>query len=135
LKFRRKVGDRVARPKLYSSVEDMKKKIDDYFEMCDEKEKPYTMSGLAYALDMDRKSLLNYSKDEQFFPTIKRAKEKVEQQLEENALMGKANSTFTIFNLKNNYGWKDNIEVEANTQGKVTIVNSLPKDDEDESND
>ena len=134
MKFRRKVGDRVARPKLYSSVESMKKIIDDYFEMCDEKEKPYTMSGLAYALDMDRKSLLNYSKDEQFFPTIKRAKEKVEQQLEENALMGKANSTFTIFNLKNNYGWKDNIEVEANTQGKVTIVNSLPKDDEDESN-
>jgi hypothetical protein len=135
LKFRRKVGDRVARPKLYSSVEDMKKIIDDYFEMCDEKEKPYTMSGLAYALDMDRKSLLNYSKDEQFFPTIKKAKQKVERQLEENALMGKANSTFTIFNLKNNYGWKDNIEVEANTQGKVTIVNSLPKDDEDESND
>jgi hypothetical protein len=124
----------VARPKLYSSVKGMKKIIDDYFEMCDEKEKPYTMSGLAYALDMDRKSLLNYSKDEKFFPTIKRAKEKVEQQLEENALMGKANSTFTIFNLKNNYGWKDNIEVEANTQGKVTIVNSLPKDDEDESN-
>ncbi len=125
----------MARPKLYSSVEDMKKIIDDYFEMCDEKEKPYTMSGLAYALDMDRKSLLNYSKDEQFFPTIKKAKQKVERQLEENALMGKANSTFTIFNLKNNYGWKDNIEVEANTQGKVTIVNSLPKDDEDESND
>ena len=124
----------MARPKLYSSVEDMKKIIDGYVEMCDEKEKPYTMSGLAYALDMDRKSLLNYSKDEQFFPTIKKAKQKVERQLEENALMGKANSTFTIFNLKNNYGWKDNIEVEANTQGKVTIVNSLPKDDEDESN-
>lgn len=122
----------MGRKKLYSSANDMQKNIDKYFIECDEKEKPYTMSGLAYALDMDRKSLLNYSKDEQFFPTIKRAKEKVEQQLEENALMGKANSTFTIFNLKNNYGWKDNIEVEANTQGKVTIVNSLPKDDEDE---
>ena len=63
----------MARPKLYSSVEDMKKIIDKYFEMCDEKEKPYTMSGLAYALDMDRRSLLNYSKDEKFFPTIKKA--------------------------------------------------------------
>lgn len=124
----------MARPKLYSSVEDMQKKIDEYFVMCDEKEKPYTMSGLAYALDMDRRSLLNYSKDEQFFPTIKKAREKVEQQLEENALSGKANATFTIFNLKNNYGWRDNIEVEANTQGKITIVNTLPKDDEDESN-
>lgn len=106
----------MARPKLYSSVEDMKKIIDDYFEMCDEKEKPYTMSGLAYALDMDRKSLLNYSKDEQFFPTIKKAKQKVERQLEENALMGKANSTFTIFNLKNNYGWKDQVEVKNDNE-------------------
>lgn len=101
----------MARPKLYTSVEDMQKIIDEYFIICDEKEKPYTMSGLAYALDMDRKSLLNYSKDEQFFPTIKKAREKVEQQLEENALMGKANATFTIFNLKNNYGWRDQVEV------------------------
>lgn len=106
-----KVGDRVARPKLYNSVEQMEKDIEKYFVECDQKEKPYTMSGLAYALDMDRKSLLNYSKDEKFFPTIKKAKEKVEQQLEENALMGKANSTFTIFNLKNNFYWKDTVEV------------------------
>ena len=123
----------MARPKLYTSVEDMQKIIDEYFMICDEKEKPYTMSGLAYALDMDRKSLLNYSKDEQFFPTIKKAREKVEQQLEENALMGKANATFTIFNLKNNYGWVDKQEIENKSQGKVTIINSLPKDDKDES--
>ena len=101
----------MARPKLYNSVEQMEKDIEKYFVECDQKEKPYTMSGLAYALDMDRKSLLNYSKDEKFFPTIKKAKEKVEQQLEENALMGKANSTFTIFNLKNNFYWKDTVEV------------------------
>lgn len=104
----------MARPKLYSSVENMKKIIDEYFRKCDENEKPYTMSGLAYALDMDRRSLLNYSKDEKFFPTIKKAREKVEQQLEENALMGKANATFTIFNLKNNYGWQDKTEVQVN---------------------
>ena len=124
----------MARPKLYTSVEQMQEIIEEYFDVCDEKEKPYTMSGLAYALDMDRRSLLNYSKDEKFFPTIKKARERVEQQLEENALIGKANATFTIFNLKNNYGWKDNIEVEGNTQNKITIVNSLPKDDSDESN-
>ena len=123
----------MARPKLYTSVEKMEEDIEKYFNECDEKEKPYTMSGLAYALDMDRKSLLNYSKDEQFFPTIKRAKEKVEQQLEENALSGKANATFTIFNLKNNYGWVDKQEVENSSSNRVMIVNSLPKDGEDES--
>lgn len=103
----------MARPKLYTSVEKMEEDIEKYFIDCDEKEKPYTMSGLAYALDMDRRSLLNYSKDEKFFPTIKKAREKVEQQLEENALMGKANATFTIFNLKNNFSWQDKTEVEV----------------------
>lgn len=113
----------MARPKLYSSVEDMEKIIDDYFKVCDEKEKPYTMSGLACALNMDRKSLLNYSKTEQFFPTIKKAKEKIEQQLEENALMGKANSTFTIFNLKNNYGWRDSVEIKQENEINNQITN------------
>lgn len=120
----------MARPKLYTDVQKMQEIIDKYFIDCDEKDKPYTMSGLAYALDMDRKSLLNYSKDEKFFHTIKKAREKVEQQLEENALSGKANATFTIFNLKNNYGWIDKQEIDSNNKNKITIINSLPKDDE-----
>lgn len=122
----------MGRKKLYSSANDMQKIIDKYFVECDEKQKPYTMSGLAYALDMDRKSLLNYSKDKEFFPTIKRAKEKVEQQLEENALMGKANSTFTIFNLKNNYGWKDQVEIKEESNGiigeLIGALNNVKKD-------
>ena len=44
MKFKRKVGDRVARPKLYTSVDKMEEIIEEYFNMCDEKEKPYTMS-------------------------------------------------------------------------------------------
>ena len=122
----------MGRKKLYSAASDMQKIIDKYFIECDEKGKPYTMSGLAYALDMDRKSLLNYSKDEEFFPTIKKAKEKVEQQLEENALMGKANSIFTIFNLKNNYGWKDQVEVKEESNGiigdLIGALNNVKKD-------
>ena len=101
----------MARPKIYTSVKEMKKDIEIYFAECDEKEKPYTMSGLAYALDMDRKSLLNYSKDEKFFPTIKKAKQKIEQQLEEN-LYRLGNNSGIIFNLKNNYGWQDKTERE-----------------------
>lgn len=102
----------MARPKLYNSPDEIEPIIKKYFADCDKKEKPYTMSGLAYALDMDRRSLLNYSKDDKFFPTIKKARDKVEQQLEENALYGKGNPTFTIFNLKNNFGWQDKSEVE-----------------------
>ena len=44
------------------------------------------------------------------------------------------NDARVIFYMKNKCGYKDKIEAENTTQGKVTIVNSLPKDDEDESN-
>lgn len=100
----------MARQKKYTDNKVLSNKVDEYFDQCDLKEKPYTMSGLALALDMDRRSLLNYSKDEKFFPTIKKAKQKVEAQLEENALSNKSNSVFTIFNLKNNFDWKDRQE-------------------------
>lgn len=116
----------------YKTQEQLQKGIDAYFKECDEKEKPYTMSGLALSLGIDRVTLINYGKSDLFFTLVKEAKDKVQAQLEENALMGKGNATFTIFNLKNNYGWKDNLEIDGKSQGKITIVNSLPKDDEDE---
>lgn len=126
----------MARKKKYEDVELFNKKVENYFNMCDEENRPYTMSGLAYYLDMDRKSLLNYSKDEKFFPTIKKAKQRVEQQLEENALIGKANATFTIFNLKNNYGWVDKTETEIskNPIEDLTPLAELLKGNNDKSN-
>lgn len=97
----------------YKSQEELQTGIDKYFKECDKENKPYTMSGLAESLDIDRRTLTNYSNNDLFFPLIKKAKQKIERQLEENALMGKANATFTIFNLKNNYGWQDKSEVEV----------------------
>lgn len=105
----------MARPKLYNSVDKLEKDIESYFKLCDKKKKPYTLSGLAYALDMDRKSLYNYSKDDKFFPTIKKAKQKIEQQLEEN-LYRLGNNSGIIFNLKNNFNWKDSVEVVDNNE-------------------
>lgn len=132
--FKRKVGDKVetGRPKLYNSKEEMQEIIDSYFSLCDQLERPYTMSGLANALNMSRQSLINYSKDEEFFDTIKKARAEVEQQLEENALMGKANSTFTIFNLKNNYGWRDSVEI--NNQNELTKLDELLKEIKKDAN-
>ena len=120
---------KLGRPKLYDSVEDMKKDIEKYFKECDKKGKPYTMSGLANALDMSRQSLINYSNDDNFFDTIKKARFKVEQQLEENALIGTSNATFTIFNLKNNFGWVDKQEQEITSKNRFNIVNDLPKEE------
>lgn len=99
----------VGRPRAFKSVEEVEKKINAYFNYCEEKEKPYTMSGLAYYLGIDRKTLLNYSKNEEYFHTIKKARDKVQMQLEE-CLYRLGNNSGVIFNLKNNFDWKDKIE-------------------------
>lgn len=97
------------RPPKYTEAEEMQKKIDKYFEDCKLNNRPYTITGLGLALDMSRQDLINYSKKEKFFDTIKKAKMRVENYLEER-LINDSSATGIIFNLKNNYGWKDKQE-------------------------
>ena len=114
---------KVGRPKIFNDVKEVEEKINAYFNYCEEKEKPYTMSGLAYYLGISRQTLVNYSNQDQFFDTIKKARDRVQMQLEENALSNKAYPTFTIFNLKNNFDWKDSNEVKTNVE--ITKVDEL----------
>ena len=111
----------MGRPKKYTSVEEVEKLIEKYFEECKTDKRPYTMSGLAYALDMDRKTLLNYSKNEDFFLTIKKAKDFVEQSLEEKLISTSGVATGIIFNLKNNYDWKDKQEIDADVKTEIRV--------------
>ena len=97
------------RPPKYTKVEEIQEKIDKYFEECELNNKPYTITGLGLALDMSRQDLINYSKKDEFFDTIKKAKMRVENYLEER-LINDTSTTGIIFNLKNNYGWKDKQE-------------------------
>jgi hypothetical protein len=111
------------RPLLYTNVEDLQRDIDDYFNICEEENRPYTMSGLALHLGMSRQSLVNYGNKDDFFDTVKQARQKVENYLEEH-LYG-SSVTGVIFNLKNNFGWKDKQEVDSNVN--LTYEDQLKK--------
>lgn len=120
------------RPKKYNSPDDMQIKIDAYIAscgphpltdkdgnpVCDKKgipvviDKPLTMSGLANALGLDRKSLLNYSKQDEFFPAIARARRLVEQYAEEQ-LFNRDAANGAKFALANNHGWTERQEITA----------------------
>ena len=97
------------RPKAYTEVEIMQQKIDKYFNECKKKQEPYTITGLCIALDICRDTLSEYMKNDEFSDTIKKAKLKVENYLEKH-LITDSSTTGIIFNLKNNFGWKDKQE-------------------------
>lgn len=99
----------------YKTEKELKKAINEYFDKCDKKEKPYTMTGLALSLGIDRTTLINYGKRDLFSTLIKNAKAKVEEQLEES-LYRLGNNSGVIFNLKNNYGWRDTVEVKNDNE-------------------
>jgi hypothetical protein len=120
------------RPLQYKTVEELQSAIDDYFDYCDNRIKqihtkegetvaithpaPYTMSGLARRLGLSRQALSEYSHREQFGDAIKAAREKVQEDIE-TRLMETSNQSGAIFNLKNNFGWKDKTETDITTGG------------------
>lgn len=122
------------RPLKFKTVEDLQSKIDDYFRRCEstiifkkydkdgnvivELPTPPTITGLALALDTTRETLLDYEEKDGYSDAIKRAKLRCQNAVEENALVGTFNSTAAIFNLKNNFGWKDRTEIDHTTKGK-----------------
>ena len=109
------------RPPKYKAKEEMQKKINKYFEECDYKNEPYTVTGLAMALDMSRQALVNYEGKDEFVDTIKKAKMKVEEYLERR-LIRDSSVTGIIFNLKNNYDWRDKQEIEHSGTIKLEDV-------------
>lgn len=131
------------RPLLFETVEDLIKAIQSYFDSCwtqklniygapifkkDENSKktnepvlyqfkPYTVSGLAVYLNTSRETLINYEKRGEYFDTIKKAKDICHAYAEEQLFQAR-NATGAIFNLKNNYGWKDEVKYDHTSKGK-----------------
>lgn len=95
------------RPKKFGSVEELEALIDQYFSDCEAIDKPFTVTGLALALDTTRETLMDYQKDPVFSDAIKRAKTRVENYAEERLFT--SSPTGPIFALKN-FGWKDKPE-------------------------
>ena len=119
---------KAGQPMAFKTVEELEEKVDSFFTSDDayiinfkegEEERIFapTISGLALHLGVDRRTIVNYSNKEQYFPTIKKARARIESHLEKK-LYGN-NVTGLIFNLKNNFDWKDKSEV-ANTNVEMS---------------
>lgn len=139
-------------PPKFKTVKEMQSAIDEYFDYCDNrivqvfsqkmnqlieinKPEPYTIEGLCLALDLSRAGLLNYEKTEgyeKFFNTVKRAKMRVQKSIVLNSLENQAAGP--IFNLKNNFGYKDSQEITGDPEKPLiqTIERVIIKSDKTE---
>ena len=123
------------------TADDIENKVNDYFNYCNENNKPFTMSGLALFLDCSRMTLYQYENElikfnniseedkKRIIDTVKRAKRMVEAYQEEQLFIGKS-PVGTIFSLKNNFNWKDTQEINNNTN--ITAVNPIQQLSTDE---
>jgi len=94
------------RPRQYETVEDLEAVISEYFNEVEVTGIHPTVTGLCIAVNLTREGLLTYQGRDEFSDTIKRAKQFIEGYVEETLMSGKATAG-AIFNLKNNFGWKD----------------------------
>lgn len=122
------------------NLQQLKEITKSYFEEQDALEKPYTVVGYARRLGVTRQTLINYENEyctfvdmsseeiQEFLDTIKNAKLKIEEQLEEKLITGQATAGI-IFNLKNNYGYVDKQEVVStnNNYNNTNILQNMDK--------
>lgn len=143
------MGKQVGRPPIYKTANEIEEKIDAYFKECEGEilkddngktvlnkfgnpvvinRKPPTVTGLALALGFtSRLDLLRYQGKEEFCNTITRAKSMVEQYAEER-LFDRDGSNGAQFSLRNNFkGWDADKKNDDSGDGKITIVNNIPR--------
>lgn len=130
------MADHAGQPLLFKTKEALQEKIDAYFNSCytvntewvKECTRPLTISWLALELETSRQTLINYEQKEQFFDTIKKAKQKIESWTEEQ-LYRNTQVTGVIFNLKNNYDWKDKQEIDQTIKAQINNMSDMPTDE------
>ena len=120
------------RPRKYSSPEEMQELIDKYFEDCDENQAPKTIYGLANALDLTYERLWEYQGYEEFSELIKRAKQKIIQEVEEEGRKSTTNPAFRIFWMKNVAKWADKQEIDVNTMVGLRVDDDIQHPDDSE---
>ncbi len=117
-------GEGGGRPLKFKTPEELQKKIDAYFKDAEERDVPYTVSGLCYFLDCDRLTLLNYAKKDRFVNTIKKAKSKILRSVEERSFLV-SNPAACIFNMKANFGMSDKQEIQLSGDAENPVQNKF----------
>ncbi len=111
----------------WKSVRQLENRVQDYFSLCDEENKPYTLAGICVHLGISREKAKKYlaceydTENARFSEVLRLAFLKVEAYAEENLFSAKS-ATGTIFSLRNNFGWIDKREQAEDTEEGLDVT-------------
>lgn len=107
--------------------------IFEFRDILNDKKKPITyteyvippsVTALCLFLGIHRDTFASYGNQEEFSDTVTRARGRIEAYLEEQLMTGKKVQG-VIFQLKNNYGWKDQRELELGKETRESMAENL----------
>lgn len=114
--------DKPGQPPSFNNVNELEAKLDEYKKYLKQEGKPPTIAGLAYYTGLDRKTIYNYEKKDEYFHTLKKFRDWIMMNYEELAIE-KGNGGI-VFLLKN-YGYNDKQEIEHSGNIGVNIVDDI----------
>lgn len=129
------------RPLAYQSASELEAAVNAYFADCDSKiinkqvvqkgiivevptPTPYTMAGLARALNVDRMTLIRYGDVDnrpEYCGIIAQARKKIEESNVTLALVGCHESRIAALNLTSNYGYGDRVDIDLTNREVSTL--------------
>lgn len=102
---------RCGRPLKWQDPDDFERTGHEYIERCEAEKEPLTITGLALALGMSRRMLIEYEDRPAFHDIVNLLRTHCEHYAEKAMYTGR-NPGGPIFALKN-YGWKDTIDLQV----------------------
>ena len=121
------------RPKAFKNVKDLKDRMQGFNEYCEENKFERTWERLAAYLHVDRDTLTDYScrdgidengdydPKQDFTRVLREIKGSLNAEIVDKNLKGDYRDIPTIFNLKNNYNYKDQQEIKTDNTIHVSL--------------
>jgi hypothetical protein len=105
----------------YRTSEALEARVQEFYDYCEVNDKPLTVTRLAAFLGLSRATVWHYSNNPLFADILAHAKVMIEADMEERLQAGKGSAAGVIFSMKNNFGWKDQTEVNQTIGGELGV--------------
>lgn len=129
------------RPRSFKDPQELSDLVDKYLADCKEVDDPPLMLELALVLGISRETLSMYARgeyddeeaNEVYSDTFKRARTHVEVIKNKMLIKAKGSTIGLIFDLKNNHGWCDKVDIQSTQNLTTTVKKDMSTDEAQEA--